>query len=331
MSIIGGNIDWDLMGKYLANEVNHFEKKRFESAIKNNEGYEKAYLNAKEAWEETGYALQYQQINKDQAFANVMASIKARKREKSFFMNKRFLAIAASSLLIIAVSSLLFFLLPNADSVKMHSLSTADANKSLVLADGSQIEMNKLSTINYPSKFIENNRSISFEGEGFFTIKPDATKPFIVSVGEMKVKVLGTAFNIKAYPGDESIEVVVDHGKVEVSYGGEFVTLTPGYRAVVHKQTGALLKSENINVNYNSWNTKKMVFVETPLSDVVSTLQSVYGVKIDFKDSLMLDNRLTANFYRTDLENVVKVVCRTFNFEYQKEDDHYIILKEKSK
>ena len=124
--------------------------------------------------------------------------------------------------------------------------------KYLLLPDSTQVWLNVASTLEYPENFNETKREVILKGEAYFDVKQNSRKPFIIYSGKVSTVVLGTAFNIKAYPGLEKITVMVKNGKVKVSYDnkdvalltkGQQVSITNANRKVNEKQ----LKDEETN------------------------------------------------------------------------------------
>ncbi|MBN2165816.1 MAG: FecR family protein [Marinilabiliaceae bacterium] len=318
MSLRDYNKDWELMAKYLSNEVNYFEKSRFEEQVKNNEELESDFYIAKKAWDEAGYALQYKKINSEDAFNNILGQIKPSMKKVNRFNSRSSFVGVISFVVVLLIVAFLFYY-PFGTLQKMLVFSTHNINKELILGDGSRIYLNQNSSVYYPTKFDSDKRFVSFEGEGFFQIAPKNEQPFVINVDQIEIKVLGTAFNIKAHPNDKNIVVTVDNGVVEVSLNTQKVFLHKGERVVFNKVEGSLIKSINQNRNYNSWITKEIIFEDDPMGLVVETLESVYGVQIELADLGIFDNRLTASFNNADIQSVMLVVCRTFNLEFEQD------------
>lgn len=316
--------EWQLMAKYLSEEVNYFEKSRFEEKLKHDKGGENLYLEAKKIWDETGYALQYNKIDNDKAYAEVIKTIDANK--KNSHSKRRNITIISLISTIAAVLVILFVVInPLSTNSELISFFTENSNQELILDDGSHVELNKYSSIQYPQQFKGENRMVNFKGEGFFNIARNEEKPFVVKVGPVAVRVLGTTFNIKAQPLSEFIEVVVENGKVEVAVGSDKVVLTKGFKVVYNKARKSFEKSRNRNVNYLSWKTNEIQFKDSKFNDVILTLESVYGINIKLSDTTILNNRLTANFNHTDLKSVMSVICKTFNLTVEEKGTEYYI------
>lgn len=207
--------------------------------------------------------------------------------------------------------------------------------KSVTLPDGSLVSLNSNTQLIYPPKFGNSTREVTIEGEAFFEVKPNKEKPFIIHAGTAQVKVLGTSFNVRAYPGAREMEVIVRTGKVQVlnsktqSEQHDELILTPGQKGTLVHDSHTLVKSTNENPNYIAWKTHELVFRATSLDEVIDNLENVYKVKIQLQDPQMGKQLLTAHFNNYPLDFILKVIETTFRLQTQQVDGKYI-LKEKS-
>src|SRR5690606_6642173 len=131
-------------------------------------------------------------------------------------------------------------------------------------SDGSIIFLNKDSEIQFPKQFAKNNRTIRLiKGEAFFDIAPDAEKPFIVNVKDVKVKVVGTSFNINTNRG--LTDIIVESGIVEVEKKDIIIRLKRNERVTIDKESSQLEKKEVSDQLYQYYRTKEFVADDTPL------------------------------------------------------------------
>lgn len=203
----------------------------------------------------------------------------------------------------------------------------------VILADGSIIQLNKYSSIKYPEKFGKTNRDVYFWGEAFFDIAADKTKPFVIEVGETRIKVVGTSFNVKANSRNGGIEVVVNSGKVlfytakSKSAIGTQVMLEPGDKGVYTKATSSIAKSRNDNPNFLTWKTGILTFKESQLPDVLNALNQKFGVNFVVHDNELNKLKLTAKFDNESLDSILDVLKLVFNIEIKNNGKDYLILK----
>lgn len=203
-----------------------------------------------------------------------------------------------------------------------------EVSDTYTLPDGSIMNLNQNTTIKYPAKFNKRTREISIFGEAFFEIKPDSKKPFIIHSAGINIKVLGTKFNVEAYPGQETVKVVVSSGTVLVYpnnvENGEDLghKLTNGEIATYNKRTGLITKDINDDLNVTSWKTGELIFRETPLFSVFKALEDKYNKKFIVEDKKLLDKRLTARFEDQSLKDALDALALIFEMEYDNLEDH---------
>lgn len=203
--------------------------------------------------------------------------------------------------------------------------------KTVTLPDGTLVSLNSNTKLSYPQIFSGKTREVSFEGEAFFEVKPDKNKPFIIHAGQAQIKVLGTSFNVSAYPQTELVEVVVETGRVQVSEQmtktaktNELI-LTPGDKGTLVYSSHSLYKTTNQNPNYLAWKTRILTFKATSLTKVIGELEKVYKVNIRLADQELGGLLLTAQFNDYSLDFILKVIENTFRIEVKNENGQYIL------
>ena len=175
---------------------------------------------------------------------------------------------------------------------------------------------------------------VTISGEVFFDVKSNPEKPFIIHAGNAKIKVIGTSFNVCAYPGAETVEVVVQSGKVQVineyadlQLNNREVFLTSGEKGTLINESHVLQKSMNNDVNFLAWKTNDIIFNETPLSEVISCLEKVYRISIQIADPELEDLVLTAHFDKKPIDFVLNVVQLTFDLNLEENNELFVLSK----
>ena len=177
------------------------------------------------------------------------------------------------------------------------------------LPDGSEVTLNKYSTLIYPPKFRGSAREVKLEGEGFFHVASDRQHPFRVSVNGLTVLVLGTSFNVKATEG--KTEVIVETGQVEVERGTQSAKVNPGERVVVTDSRPGMEKTTDGNALYQYYRTKQFVCRSTPLWQLAQVLEDAYDVHIVIRGKGVGDLTLTATFRDESLDSLLGVVTES--------------------
>jgi transmembrane sensor len=190
------------------------------------------------------------------------------------------------------------------------------ARVSFNLPDGTTGMLNSGSHLSYSLPF-NNNREVSLEGEAWFEVSRDETHPFEISTGNSTVKVLGTSFNVNAYPAENYVEVVLQQGKVEFldNKGDEKVTMLPSERLVF--QNGNISKSVTDPEKYTAWTEGKLVFRSDPMSEVARRIERWYNVKIILADSELEKYSFRAIFMDDTLEEVLQCLSMTSPIRYR--------------
>ncbi|MCF0052543.1 DUF4974 domain-containing protein [Dyadobacter sp. LJ53] len=191
------------------------------------------------------------------------------------------------------------------------------------LPDSTTIWLSPGATLSYARAFTE--RKVRFSGEGFFDVKPDKLHPFEIFSGEMKTRVLGTSFNLRANAGEATCQVTVVTGLVEVESVKEKkpVVLRPTQQVVFAKNSNALTVKtlpENRETK-EIWQSVSLVFDEVPMDEVAERLEKIFKVNIEFKDPQIKKCRLKVDFNNQRLPEILDMIDALLGTTYQIEGE----------
>jgi ferric-dicitrate binding protein FerR (iron transport regulator) len=192
------------------------------------------------------------------------------------------------------------------------------------LPDGSTVILNADSRVDYPSAFTGKTREIYLTGEAFFDIRHDPGKPFLVHTGRITTKVLGTAFDIKAYPGDESIRVTVTRGKVQVWKENKSLGLiAANHQISFSKKTEAVAEAVVDTRTVVAWKPQEISFNDISMEEAAKKIEERFGMTVEFANPAVKNCLVTATFSEDDLpEEILLVICgvskSTFTIQNQK-------------
>lgn len=185
--------------------------------------------------------------------------------------------------------------------LEYHTLTTpAQCDYHFILSDGSKVWINAKSSIKYPVTFGTDERVVYASGEIYLEVAKDASRPFYVVTNDLKVKVLGTSFNVNAYEDENFVAVTLVEGKVAAYTTDNSYELTPDRQLYFDKQshTGQI---RQINVqDIISWKDGRYIFKGQTLSEVAKVLERWYEVQIVFKDQLHADEIYTGIVYKEE-------------------------------
>ncbi|ACT96849.1 FecR family protein [Dyadobacter fermentans] len=204
------------------------------------------------------------------------------------------------------------------------TISSGMETRIATLPDGSIVTLNKKSSISYPKAFEGKTRQVALAGEAFFDVKPDKTKPFIIEVNDVTVKVLGTSFNVK--DNAEKTEVIVETGIVEVSRANRKVRITPREEATVVKASAEMQKGTTEDEFHNYYRTRRLYCDNTPLWRLVEILNEAYDADIVVGNPALRDMPINTTFDQNSLESILGVVSETLSLKVEHHHGQ-IILK----
>lgn len=313
---------YELISKKLADTLSLEETAQLNLLLKEEQN-QQLFEQAQKIWNTT----QAQKIDVDteKALNKVNKRIYSKREEKSSKFNfSQWAGIAASILLIIG-GLVVFYKINSPQLATITAINKEAHSKSLNLADGSLVELNQNSTLTYPKSFGDKTRDVRLEGEGYFSIKRNEQKPFIVHTKFTDIKVLGTSFYIKI--SKKKVEVTVESGKVMVinqQNKKQFVTLTKGQKSVFNNSSSTF-KEDNIDPNDLFWKTRTLHFNQTNIKEVVAVLNKNYDqafmIDSSFSDSILT---LTRTFENQSVLQISNIISATLDISITQENDKII-------
>lgn len=254
-------------------------------------------------------------LNEALLFGQINASINAGKKSK---LGNRFSWIAAAALIVLVMTIGLLLIKPKNGLQKIAAVkkekpqSKKDTvHKWVKLPDGSSVQLNQDSYIEYPDTFEgKAMREVHLIGEAYFDIKHDPKHPFVIHTGKIKTTVLGTAFNINAYDADHTVTVTVMRGKVKVEDEKKVLAvLTPDQQLAWNVK---LPEAGKIKVNAAqivAWKKQDLIMDDISLEEAAQMIAERYSVKIQFNNEKVKACRFTAAFLnRNEITQVLTVV-----------------------
>lgn len=193
---------------------------------------------------------------------------------------------------------------------------------SVNLPDGSIVKLNGGSRISYSQGYGVDSRIVNIEGEGYFEVKKDSTKPFIVNSANIIVKVLGTKFNFCDYPKETQALVALDEGKVNMTCieSKQEITLLPNQHVVFDKKTGAMtLLDTKTLANKCQWTKGIIAFNGESLKDIAAVLERCYSIKFKISPSKQNSLHFYGVFYRNsqNVYDIMEALAATGKFTYK--------------
>jgi transmembrane sensor len=321
------NINTELIARYLANETSFEENQQIDKWIEADYENEKLFKEYKRTWEELKTFKNKSIIDIDEEWNKISNVIdqKEKSQPKSRILVSNFTKIAAIFIFVILSGAGIAFL---DNQIRFVTIKTSDLTHDILLPDGSEVTLNVHSKLKYLKKFKENKRQVFLNGEAFFDVATDSTKPFVISVSNAVIEVLGTSFNVNAYKENKNIEVVVSEGKVALSSTKlvtEKVILKKGDKGFLDKKKAKVKTVKNSNLNYVAWKTKKLVFENTRLIEVIEEINQVYHTNIVIRSPEIADCKITVTFNKKSIDAILTILKNTLDIEISKSDKTIIL------
>lgn len=339
----------------------NLENKNEPQVIKDAQGINDIFSIIEEIDNSVGQNIDIQELNKKiDSYESAALPV----QEKAIWKEIYFKAAAILLPFAIIISSLYFFTSKD-NSTKYQIVSTEKGSKTkLVLEDGTTVWLNAESELKYPSTFKnQDKRVITLTGEAYFDVARNEKQPFEVYAGGYKFKVLGTAFNIKAYPKENKIETTLEHGKVNVEKlvddgtekARQVVSLEPKQTIVLYKnalqeeelkneqigqieedksgddnledKSAELIENEDLST-YLAWKDNMMVFQDVAISEMLNDLERRYSINIEVTNKKIKDIKFTGTFTVETPEQAIKILCIAAKIDYEIKKDK-VLLKSK--
>jgi len=242
---------------------------------------------------------------------------------------------AAAVVLAFVLGGFSFFVINNRiiqNSAKQYAIYVPYGAKArVVLPDNSIVWLNAGSTLRYGQNFGQNNRQLALVGEGYFEIAHNAAMPFTVNANQVSLKVLGTKFDVKAYPEDKRLDVTLLRGSIlltTIYQPNSSLKLIPGQLAIVNK-TNRDVKVKRVDASEAAaWTKGKIVFDEELFSQIIRRLERDYDVTIDVKDPKLNDLRFYGDFSNAQsIQEILNIMTSNNDFHYTMKENHIVVYQ----
>lgn len=181
----------------------------------------------------------------------------------------------------------------------------------LTLADGTEVWLNAETEIRYPVQFTGDKRVVYLDGEAYFTVTPNKTKPFVVVSTHASVSVLGTQFNLRAYPDEPTVSTTLVSGSVimQSEKYKQQIKLVPGEQGKLEIASANLSKQEVNTYLYTAWKDGRFAFRDARLEDLFNILSRWYDLNVFYLNPEAKDIRFTGDLNKTDdFTSILKII-----------------------
>ncbi|MCG6190757.1 FecR family protein [Maribellus maritimus] len=340
-----GKVEWELLVKLATNETGSKDREEAKSLLNKSQEIRTELETTQKMLGKIDDFYSLKNFDSHNAWKNVQSKIYPEKTKTVQLKNIRkeairkfykYAAIVFVVLLLGSIGYYIGFVYQNPVHENQIVMAENQVLNEYVLPDGSVVTLNWNSQLEFPKNFNDSIREVTIRGEAFFDVKPNAKKPFVINAGNAQVKVLGTSFNVSAYPETETVEVVVKTGKVRVirkkpdtQTAINEVILVPGEKGTLFNQSNLLEKSVNTNPNFVAWKTLDLIFDKVPLNEVILNLEKVYHADIQLMEPELNNLVYTGHFDQKPINFVLDVIRLTFNLNLSEENEQFVLSDRK--
>ena len=355
----------NLITSYLTGEISASDLNTLKNELKNNSNFRRLFDEYLDVWQSSIKTRKSEDYDETEAWRKIKSNINPDKKRSQHVPTTVFLQriqqVAAAILILAFSGTLVFFLINN----KFQGGNKTDiceyiipygSRSQVVLPDGSKIWLNSGTTLEYNGQFGRKNRNITMKGEAYFDVAKNKELPFVVNTSDLTIKVLGTAFNVKAYPDEDYIETTVERGIVQVKEDRmnksdkDNIILKANQKLLYsknpvlkenliykNKNKAALesIKKDNTETKlqvdqvstkkYTSWKDNRWIIEREELQSLVVKLERRYNVTISITDESLKHYIFSGVLENETLEQVLEAIKLTAPILY-KIDQKQVIL-----
>lgn len=334
MEKVDKHID-QLITRFLTGEASDSEKSSLEQWLAQSAANKKYFDGIKFIYDKASTIHTNVDFDVDKAWSSVKGQMKFTPKVELKPQKAQWgwIKIAASILAIISVSTIIYLTLRQETTLTITNVVAIASKDSVItkkLPDSTQIFLNKRTKLSYNPDYGKKNREVVLEGEAYFNATHSDDKPLTIKAENTFIKDIGTAFNIKAYPEEDIIEVYVETGKV-IFYTKDDsgLTLIKGEVGVYNKKSNTFYRKQTVEANVLSYKTKSFTFINAKLSDVIRQVNSVYTQQISLKNSELSNCLITVTFEDETIDTIVSIITETLNLKSIKTNEGFAIDGEK--
>lgn len=253
-------------------------------------------------------------------------------------LGPRLLRVAAILLPFLLVSAgLLYFTIirpGSSGSGRIVEVVSDDEQIDYTLPDGSVVVLNASGKLTHPEEFSRRDREVTLAGEAYFEVISDRGRPFLVHTSDVVIEVLGTRFNVMAFPESEISETALLEGRVRITRENpetgkkQSVILTPGHKATFFKGEERFIMDKMNAEEAIAWQSGRLSFDNALFRSVIERMERRYDIDIELGDEAIGDRRISIRIDDESLEEVLAIISKTLSLGYTREEGRVVFFPE---
>lgn len=311
--------------KYISGQADADDARQVRAWASASEKRHRELARIKNVWILSGLGNEIDQLIKEPEIRRILDEIRIiRQKDHKKIRRLKLLKYAAVLFLIVSISGFLGYFISRSTipASEYAGIIVPNGERSkVVLPDGSTVQLNGGSQLKFSTDFQSKNRIVFLEGEAFFEVAHDHSRPFVVETGRLQVEVLGTKFNVSSYPDDETITTYLEEGKVEVRIEGQGNTyLKPSEVLKFDKPTGKATKQTINDHRFSDWTRGVLNIKGETIEELAKKLERRFDINIDFGDHEVRKHIYSGSIKDENLDTVLEALRFASSLKYEKHE-----------
>ena len=308
----------DLIGRYFSGELHPDELSWFQEELRKDSGKQAMLDEYRKIWDSAAPDQSYDLDAEWDLMQKKLPGFKTDSGRSLLYYSYRIAAVLVLGLV------LSFSMIYVSRMVGMERVVAENEPVEIILEDGTEVIVNRHSSLRYSRKFDQEERKVYLSGEAWFDVARDTAIPFVIDAGAALVEVLGTSFNVNAYKDNPTVEITVESGMVAMSAKEDqkdLIVMKAGSGGSYNKNQRELKLIPTSDPNSISWLTRELFFDASTLQEVVELVNRVYGVNVLIMNEELASCTITVTFRNQTLEAILNVLELTLDLQLTREGD----------
>ena len=313
-----------LFRKYLSNSATADEMKELDEWIASNEDFHDWLENQVD-----DSSAEMDAEKQADILAKIHEKIAVQSKQKFVLPGWAKTVAAVALIVLMAASAAIYFRSNQPNMIQYAEIGALRGQKaSVTLPDGTKITLNSESTLKYSTNYNQSDRAVELVGEAYFEVAKNKKIPFVVKAGKLEIEAKGTAFNIKAYPTDNSISTTLTEGKIEVKTPVDVLNMIPNER-MEYNNTDQTFRKLTLTDAEGSigWLNDELSFENATLAEVVANFSRIYNIDIQFASESIKEQRFTGKINNNSLLSVLRIISLTSPIRFEQKDSVVILYE----
>ena len=331
------SLDENIIERYLAGEYSEAEMEQIPEWLKASEDNRKEWLKLRMVSAKSAFIHFSDPEHVSRSYKELQKKFNSQKHLEQEMMQKitlRLMRFAASILVLVGLSGIFYKYITDWQYPKMVVVATGENEpvRQIMLEDSTQVWLSAGSRIEYPERFWKNERRVSVEGKVYFEVAKDANRPFYVNTETYSVKVLGTSFEVNANKYNQTSDVTLVEGNVEIfnQNRASLCTLQPGQQFEIDKLNNHYILRKVEAEMYASWHEGTLEFDGLTFSEIAKALERHYNVRIILGEGITREIKLVGSLsFGKDIHQMMRAMELVMPINYHVQTDTVVYIQSK--